>query len=184
MWKRPWLSASPSVLLLPEQTETFLQPALAHPERSRSGWKCVPGERGEGRQTSTALGYHVPVCSLLYSQAPKPPKDKEARRQGGHGCMTSDCEGWRLAVSHAKWLVQEDFVPNFSFLWPVSWISTQRCWSSLDGGLFPRALKHSETPEFPQRNPYVSEDCELFFNVPLLTALLRKTRRLCGIGTC
>lgn len=101
MWKWTWLSASPSVLLLPEQTETFLQPTLAHPERSRSGWKCIPGGRGEGRQTSTALGYRVPVCSLLCSQAPKPPKDKESRRQGGHGCMTSDCEGWRLAVSHA-----------------------------------------------------------------------------------
>lgn len=47
---------------------------------------------------------------------------------------------WRVAVSHTKLLAQENFVPNFSFLCPISWISTWRCLSSLGSDLFPRRL--------------------------------------------
>lgn len=80
--------------------------------------------------------------------------------------MVSDCEGWRLAVSHTIPLVQEDFEPNFSFLCPISWISTWRCLSSLGSDLFLRALKDSKSPILPERNPYVSKDFECFLMFP------------------
>lgn len=72
---------------------------------------------------------------------------------------------------------------NFSFPCPASWISTGRC-LSLDSDWFLRARKHSKAPVLPERSAHVSEHFELFFVVPLLTALLWKVRRLPGNSNC